>query len=102
MLTENELMIIAESNVKEIEKEAKIALLIVHQQTIKKSYGNIFFYTSKKFFETQDDKYAVAGNAQFLVENKTGDIVEFGTAMGIDYYLAEYEAGRWPSNRKLL
>ncbi len=90
MLTENELMTIAENNVKEIEKETNITLLIVHHHTINKPYGDIYFYTSRKFFETQDDKYAVAGNAQFLVENKTGNIIEFGTAMGIDYYLEEY------------
>jgi hypothetical protein len=101
MLTENELTTIAENYVKEIEKRTEISLIIGYEITIKKPYGNIYFYTSKKYIETGDDKYAVAGNAPFLVENKTGKIIVFGTAETQDYYIEEYEAGRWPDNRKI-
>ena len=98
MLTESEILEIANSYILSIEKESKIETVIIHTETIKKPYGNIFFYTSKKYYETGDDKYAVAGNAPFLVENKSGNIIVFGTVYMEEYYIKEYEAGRWPLN----
>ena len=73
----------------------------INELTINKDYGYVIFFTSKKYYETGDDKYAVVGNGPFLVENKTGKVVQFGTAMDVDYYLEEYENGRWPNNRRL-
>ena len=102
MLTEQAILEIAEGFNKKIEAESGIDTILVHEYTIKKPYGDVFFYTSKKYYETHDDRYAVAGNAPFLVENTTGKIIEFGTAMDTEYYLEEYEAGRWPDNRRLL
>ncbi|SFN64361.1 hypothetical protein SAMN05421594_3612 [Chryseobacterium oleae] len=96
MLTKNEVKKIAESYMLSLQEETKIELLLLNEETISKMYGDIFFYTSKKLFETNDDKYAIAGNAPFLVENKTGNIIVFGTAHMEDYYIKEYEAGRWP------
>jgi NADP-dependent 3-hydroxy acid dehydrogenase YdfG len=36
-----------------------------------------------------------------LVENKAGKIVVFGSSRGLDYYIEEYEAGRWPDMPRL-
>jgi len=102
MLTDKEMLKIAEEYVKDIEKQTKIKLLIGHEVTIKKLYGHVFFYTSKKLIETGNDKYAVAGNAPFLVESKSGKVIVFGTSMPEDYYIKEYEEGRWPDNRRLI
>ncbi|MFN4362481.1 YrhB domain-containing protein [Chryseobacterium hispalense] len=99
MLTEKEISEIANKYIKEIEKRTGIELLIGDEETIKKPYGNIYFYTSKKWYETGDDRYAVAGNAPFLVEKETGNVIVFGTARTEDYYIKEYEAGRWPLNK---
>ena len=96
MLTKNEINRIAQEQVLDIQAKVKIDLIILHEETIYKEYGNVFFYTSKKLLETNDDKYAIAGNAPFLIENKTGKIIVFGTAHIEDYYIKEYEAGRWP------
>jgi len=43
-----------------------------------------------------DITYTVAGNSPFLVGNKTGNIIKFGTSESDDYYIAKYEAGRSP------
>ena len=96
MLTEKQMLVIAEKRIKEIEKRVKIELSIGYDEIIKKPYGNIFFYTSKKFAETGDFIYAVAGNAPFLVENKSGTIISFGTSKADEFYIEEYESGRWP------
>jgi len=98
MLTEMEILEIANKYIELVEKESKMETIILYEETIKKPYGNIYFYTSKKLYETGDDRYAVAGNAPFLVEKETGNIIVFGTARTEDYYIKEYEAGRWPLN----
>ncbi len=102
MHTENQILKIADDYVSEIRQSTGIDVVIIHQSTIKKPYGSIFFYTSKMYWETGAIKYAVAGNAPFLVENLTGNIIDFGTSQETEYYIDEYEAGRWPDNRRLL
>jgi hypothetical protein len=37
-----------------------------------------------------------------LVENKTGKIIVFGTNRSIEYYIQEYESGRWPDMPRLI
>ena len=89
MLTKNEILNIANKYVKEIEKTSKIDTIIVKEAIIEKQYGFIFSYTSKKYYETRNSKYAVAGNAPFLVENETGKIIVFGTAHSKNFYIEE-------------
>lgn len=96
MLTYNEILDIAYKYIKEVEEDSQLDVIMVTEATLDKPYGSIFFYTSKKYYETKDDKYSVAGNAPFLVEKKTGKIIIFGTARPKKYYIEEYEAGRWP------
>ena len=103
MLTEKEIKDIAEKYVKEIEEEAELELSIIQENTISKSYGMIFFYTSRKYYKTKDEKYnSLAGNAPFLVESKTGKVIDFGTGQPLEFYFQEYEEGRWPDNRRLI
>jgi len=76
-------------------------LLIVQDRTIKKPYGWVFFYNSKKFLETRDNRDRIAGNAPIIVDRINGEIRVTGTARKIEHYLAEYEA-TIPSARLLL
>jgi hypothetical protein len=68
--------------------------MIFDEHTIEKPYGWIFFYTSRLWFETGDIRYAVAGNAPFLVDRETGAIHVFGTARRTEAYIAQYERER--------
>lgn len=96
MFTQTQLLKKAIDYIESFEKEVGLKLIILKEFSIEKNYGTIFFYTSEKYFQTRDDKYGIAGNSPFLVENKTGKIIEFGTARREEYYIKEYEAGRWP------
>ncbi len=103
MLSKEKVLERAELFLKEIGKESQIELSIVYESIIRKEYGDIFFYTKKKYYETKDEKYnTIAGNAPFLIEYKSGRIVEFGTSQPITYYIQEYEEGRWPDNIRLI
>lgn len=94
MLTDKEILKIAEDYVLETEKEVGIPLIIVPENIIKKSYGNVYSYTSKEAYLTKSGKHNLLGNAPFLVEKKSGKIIEFGTYAPKEHFLEEYEAGR--------
>lgn len=96
MLTEQEITKIAQNHIDKYGKESGIRLSLFKEATIKKTYGMIFFYVSKKFYDTRDEKYnTLIGNVPFLVKNTNGEIIEFGSGNTIEYYIQEYEAGRY-------
>lgn len=72
MLTEQEVIEIAKNYVKERKEKSGLDLIILDNEAIKKPYGIIFFYNTKKYNDTRnDDDNTLLGNAPFLVENKT-------------------------------
>jgi len=66
--------------------------IILDSETIEKEWGWVFFYTSKKCYETKDEKYSVAGNAPLLVLRENGQVLVTGTAYEIEYYIERFEA----------
>ena len=66
-------------------------LVMVRERTLEKPFGWVFFYTSKRWLETGETKFAVAGNAPFLVKRDTGQVHVFGTARSIDHYIEQFE-----------
>jgi len=67
-------------------------LIIIESETIEKDWGWVFFYSSKKWIETNDFEYAVAGNAPYFVLRDNGKILETGTAYPVDHYIKRFEA----------
>lgn len=92
MLTDEKMLEIAERYLSKM-VDNKIETVIILEETIKKPYGNIYLYNSKQFILTEDFKYAVGGNAPFLVEKETGRVVTFGTAGRLEDYIMAYENG---------
>lgn len=72
-------------------QETGDSLVILHERTMEKPWGWVFFYTSKQFHETGDFRFALAGNAPYIVERETGRLIESGTASPLDDYIANYE-----------
>ncbi|WP_095948818.1 YrhB domain-containing protein [Variovorax boronicumulans] len=66
-------------------------LILLDEQTLEKPWGWVFFYTSKKWHETREVRYAIAGNAPILVERRTGKLIATGTAMPIERYIENFE-----------
>ena len=84
------------------EKEARISaeapyadqtveLAIIDNETIEKEYGWVFFYQTKDYLETGNIVDALVGNAPYIVNRFTGELIETGTANPIEDYIAEYE-----------
>ena len=80
---------------KELEKMTShhdpIEPVIIDNETIETDSGWIFFYQDKKYLETGEIIHALAGNAPYIVNKHTGEIVETGTAKPIEEYVREYE-----------
>ncbi len=97
MLTKNKITEIAENYVIEMENKGDLKLSLLYDLSIEKDYGTIFFYNTLKYYNSKDERENIlVGNAPFLVEKEKGNIIDFGTARSEDYYIQEYEAGRWP------
>lgn len=66
--------------------------VILDQYTIEKPWGWVFFYDSRKYVTTGDPKYQLVGNAPYIVNRETHELVATGTAEAIEVYIAGYEA----------
>ncbi len=67
------------------------SLILVDSATVEKEWGWVFFYTSKLWYETNDFRYAMVGNAPFIVERESGRILGLGTAFTSEHYIENYE-----------
>lgn len=101
MLTEIEIISTAKDYIKKLSQKWETELTIAEERSIQKEYGIIFYFNSRKFIEDKIEKAKLIGCSPFLVESKTGQIIVFGTNRSIDYYIKEYEAGRWPDMPRL-
>ena len=66
-------------------------LVVLEEDTIEKEYGWIFFYSSRRFIETRDPNYLLAGNAPIVVNRQTGKLTWLGTAEPLENYVRKYE-----------
>jgi hypothetical protein len=93
MLTDEQMLKIAERYLKRLEKDSGIEMLIYPDEIIKMPYGNVFYFNSKESLMTRNRNKELVGNGPFLVENKTGRVVSFGTFGTIERQLKTYENG---------
>ena|ERR1700719_3367023 len=61
------------------------------EHTIEKEYGWVFFYSTQKYVETRDVRYALAGNGPVIVERADGAVHMFGSAKPPEEIIREYE-----------
>ena len=93
MLTKNEArqLVDARINAENPYSVKKVELAIIDDETIEKEYGWVFFYETKEYLKTGDILDTVVGNAPYIVNKYTGEVIETGTAYPIEDYIAEYE-----------
>ena len=75
-------------------RERGDSLVIVEHATLEKEYGWIFFYNSRKYLETKNERYLLYGGGPIVVEKADGSIHELGSAGGAKYQIELYEAQR--------
>jgi hypothetical protein len=89
-MTRSEARQIALDYVKDQQAKSGIELSLLDEHTIERDFGWVFFYGSKKFVETGDIQYLIAGNAPIVITRTDGRIHETGTAYPIEHYLRKF------------
>jgi Immunity protein 35 len=69
------------------------AWVVYPEEAIERPSIWIVFYGSRLHAQTGDDRYAVAGNAPFIVNRRTGEVATTGTAHPVQHYIDKYESG---------
>jgi hypothetical protein len=69
-------------------------LAILSKHTIETEFGWVFFWNSRRFLETDEIQYALAGNAPLIVDRRDGSIHETSTAEPIEEIIARYRKNR--------
>lgn len=69
-------------------------VMLISSQTIKKSYGWIFFYNSKAYVETGDIMTALVGHGPVILLADTGEIVECGSLLPGEEQVLRFEQER--------
>ena len=68
-----------------------VEFVIVKEKTITKSFGWVFFYTTKKYYETKDMRFLIPGNAPIIVNKMDGSYRFTSTAKSFDESIKDYE-----------
>ncbi len=92
MLTDQEMLEIAEHYLRKMSETISSELVIIPELTIKKPFGNIYEYDFKKFLETGDYQY-VGVTPPFLVEKEKRRIVRFASSRTVEQEIEAYENG---------
>ena len=71
-------------------------LVIIDDATIERPFGWVFFYQSKRYLESGEFEFCLAGNAPLIVDRRTGEVHVTGTARPIETYIAAYESSEHP------
>jgi hypothetical protein len=67
-------------------------VVLLDDKTMEKSFGWVFFFNSKRYVETGDDRYALYGNGPIVVTKADGQVHQIGTAFPLDHYLRRFES----------
>lgn len=90
MLTKAEALAIVESKLQEMSTPDD-PFVVLEKRTIEKPFGWVFFYNSKKFVETGEFRYRLAGNGPVIVNKHNGSVDFFGGAKPSQVIVADYE-----------
>ena len=90
MLTKTEALEIVTRRLQQMGPSAD-PFVVIEKNTIEKPFGWVFFYNSKRFVETGESRYRLAGNGPVIVNKHTGSVEFFGSTKPPLEFVAEYE-----------
>lgn len=67
-----------------------LELGLAEEATIEGDFGWVFFWTTRAYLETEDDRYALVGNAPILISRRDGSLHETGTAYPIEVFIENF------------
>lgn len=69
-------------------------IVVLLDKTIDAGTYYVFFYQSRKFLDTNNYSYLLAGNAPIIVDKASGKQFITGTAYPLEHYIEIYENTR--------
>lgn len=84
----------AERYLGQMKMNPPMELVVLDQHTIQDDFGWIFFWNSRRYAETDDYIYALAGNGPLIVNRSDGSVHEIPSAEPIESALARYRQKR--------
>src|SRR3569832_528258 len=99
MITQDEARQRVMSLVEGLERFSQCSLAIVDEETITKPYGWVYFYNSRRFLETRDILYGIAGNGPLIVLASLGVVVLLGLVWVPVVEFVAFECDRYLLNR---
>ena len=88
-ITKKEAIAIAENAFNAANSSQEIVLL--DDKTLEKSFGWVFFATSRKYLETKDPKTQIPGLGPLIVEKRKGETLFLPSKPKIDQDIKDYE-----------
>lgn len=90
MITKIEAESLAQEQLRKMEKP-DLPFAINDSKTLERPFGWVFFYNSKKFIETRDIRYQLAGNGPIVVNKHSRAVTVLGTNKPVQALIEEYE-----------
>src|SRR5215475_14575405 len=87
---------LAEQHLSKMHVSPATELAILDEHTIETDFGWVFFWNSKRYLETGEFQYALAGNAPLIVDRRDGSIHETSTAYPIEEIIERYRRTHTP------
>jgi len=89
---------LAEQHLSKMQTSPPTELAILSEHTIETDFGWVFFWNSRKYMETDEFQYALAGNAPLIVDRRDGSIHETSTAEPIEKIIEHYRRTHAPAS----
>src|SRR5262249_54996518 len=84
---------LAEQLLSTLEGVPPTELVILDEHTIETDFGWVFFWSSKRYVETGESRYALAGNGPLIVDRRDGSIHKTSTSEPTDEIIERYRRG---------
>jgi hypothetical protein len=81
---------LAEQHLSKMQILPPTELAILDELTIETDFGWVFLWNSKRYLETDEFQYALAGKAPLIVDRRDGSIHETSTAEPIEDIMERY------------
>jgi hypothetical protein len=90
MLTKAEALELVSTRLNEMHRTGE-PCMVVETKTIEKPYGWVFFYNSKKYLDTGNFRFRLAGNGPVIVNKRSGAVEFFGSNKPPEEFIKDYE-----------
>jgi hypothetical protein len=91
MITKAKAAQLAADHVKKLNAGCAEEFALAADRMIERDQCFVFFYNTKRFLETGDNRYRLAGNGPILVSKRDGYLHAYGSNRPVEVFIADFE-----------